>query len=183
MITVMVALAGATCFATVASANVEVSERDFGQSFLSLTQQFSLSDYYSAEKTERGAVLYKYRSKAGEPQSDATAATVSVFAVKDPAQFLFDYIRKVQSEGGPRREIGKVKLYGEGEDLVGYTTYYIGKGPIENYFMSMIWETAPGVVANFQIEKKEAPFAESTVQRFEQIVLHTVERKDGVQKF
>lgn len=160
----------------------DAAEREFGQRFTSLSGQFGLPVYVDAVKTKRGSMLYTYIAPEGTAAEDALRATVTVFSVAEPEEFLEKYINSIQSEGVVRRELGKMKLYGQGDTFMSYTEYNIGRGstfnqggPDKKYYVSMVWQVLPGVVANFQIEKYNEPFTTETKDLFKEIVKQTAE--------
>ena len=163
-------------------AAVDAVEHDFGQRFTNLSGQFGLPVFEQAVKTKRGSMLYSYGAAEGAKAIDAEGATVTVFTIDAPTDFLKKYVNSVQSEGVVRRELDDMKLYGQDDTLVAYTQYHLGRsaifeegGPEKKYYLSMVWQVLPGVVANYQIEKDNEPFMQETIGLFEQIVKKTAE--------
>ncbi len=135
--------------------NLDQQSEEFGKTFIPLAAQFGFTEYVYAAKSDSGMILFEYLKPGENLESWKNMATVSLFPVaeteQEAAEALPQYAALFRSGTGrileeEEHDTEMGKLY--------FTHYDISAGPIKESNLSLIWQIMPGVIGNFQVQRR-----------------------------
>ena len=143
------------------------SEKEFGKKFLPMTSSFGFSELAFSAKAPNGLLLYEYLQPGQDIKKWQFLSTVSILPVgktkeegdKELARFLAFFKKQVP-------KILEEKEFDAAFGKIYYTSYEVGDGPLKENNLSAIWQVAPGLIANFQIQKRGGAHNQGGIDTF-----------------
>lgn len=159
------------------SANINPEEKEFGKNFLPLTSSFGFSDYVYGGKTDNGMLIYQYLRPQDEIESWPVMASLSLIPVGRTMakgnEALPEYIDFFRTQVPDINEqVNREAAFGD----VYFTHYDAGTGPLKENNLSAVWQVLPGIIGNFQIQKRGGPHSETAVNAFKAYIDNMVEQ-------
>lgn len=153
--------------------NASNEEQEFGKTFLPLASDFGMTNYAYAAKSSPVSVLYEYLPQNQNFDSWKQLSSVNIFQLGDKAEEVLPKLAESFQAKGAGKVVNETKTFGTGSSQVYFTDYVIGSGPIREHNLSMIWQILPGVIANFQIQKRDGNYSKDIKEEFLGLVKKT----------